>query len=110
MRRRAGVRDPPLNNRQPIPPIAQHSRGRVDPTGARPRFRISAAHSSENGRRSPRGPVNSVGYLRVVFAVDDIDVTLAQLREHGAQLVSDKGVQYDGSIRSATFAVLKVFS
>ena len=37
-------------------------------------------------------------------------MTLAQLREHGAQLVSDKGVQYDGSVRSATFAVLKVLS
>jgi catechol 2,3-dioxygenase-like lactoylglutathione lyase family enzyme len=39
-------------------------------------------------------PVNALGYLRVMFAVDDIDETLAQLREHGAQLVSSDVVQY----------------
>src|SRR5215471_16763561 len=38
-------------------------------------------------------PVNSLGYLRVMFAVDDIDETLARLRKHGAQLVGDV-VQY----------------
>jgi catechol 2,3-dioxygenase-like lactoylglutathione lyase family enzyme len=30
--------------------------------------------------------VNALGYLRVMFAVDDLDDTLARLREHGAQL------------------------
>src|SRR5579872_467648 len=34
-------------------------------------------------------PVNALGYLRVMFAVDDLDDTLARLRKHGAQLVSD---------------------
>src|SRR4029079_11484831 len=34
-------------------------------------------------------PVNALGYLRVMFAVDDIDDTLARLREHGAQLVGE---------------------
>src|SRR5437588_9897762 len=38
-------------------------------------------------------PVNALGYLRVMFAVDDIDETLGRLREHGAQLV-DEVVQY----------------
>ena len=38
-------------------------------------------------------PVNALGYLRVMFAVDDLDDTLARLREHGAQLV-DEVVQY----------------
>src|SRR5918997_1996750 len=33
-------------------------------------------------------PVNALGYLRVMFAVDDIDDTLARLDKHGAQLVS----------------------
>src|SRR5438046_10577516 len=28
-------------------------------------------------------PVNSLGYLRVMFTVDDIDATLARLRTHG---------------------------
>jgi catechol 2,3-dioxygenase-like lactoylglutathione lyase family enzyme len=34
-------------------------------------------------------PVNALGYLRVMFAVDDLDDTLARLRTHGAQLVGD---------------------
>src|SRR5215207_8104425 len=32
-------------------------------------------------------PVNALGYLRVMFAVDDIDETLARLLKHGAELV-----------------------
>ncbi len=44
-------------------------------------------------------PVNALGYLRVMFAVDDIDETLARLREHGAQLVSDEVVQYEETYR-----------
>ncbi len=43
-------------------------------------------------------PVNALGYLRVMFTVDDIDDTLARLREHGAQLVGDV-VQYEQSYR-----------
>jgi catechol 2,3-dioxygenase-like lactoylglutathione lyase family enzyme len=39
-------------------------------------------------------PVNALGYLRVMFAVDDLDQTLARLRKHGAQLVGEV-VQYD---------------
>jgi catechol 2,3-dioxygenase-like lactoylglutathione lyase family enzyme len=39
-------------------------------------------------------PVNALGYLRVMFAVDDIDETLARLRKQGAQLVGDV-VQYE---------------
>src|SRR5438552_4587535 len=44
-------------------------------------------------------PVNSLGYLRVMFAVDDIDETLARLRKHGAELVSSEVVQYEDSYR-----------
>src|SRR5438132_4412447 len=43
-------------------------------------------------------PVNALGYLRVMFAVDDIDETLARLRTHGAQLVGDV-VQYEDVYR-----------
>jgi len=39
-------------------------------------------------------PVNALGYLRVMFAVDDIDETLARLRKCGAQLVGEV-VQYE---------------
>ena len=41
-----------------------------------------------------KAPVNALGYLRVMFAVDDLDDTLARLRKHGAQLVSSEVVQY----------------
>ena len=43
-------------------------------------------------------PVNSLGYLRVMFAVVDLDETLARLRKHGAQLVGEV-VQYEDSYR-----------
>ena len=43
-------------------------------------------------------PVNSLGYLRVMFAVDDIDETLARLRQRGAQLVGEV-VQYEDAYR-----------
>src|ERR687896_726821 len=44
-------------------------------------------------------PVNALGYLRVMFAVDDIDETLARLLKHGAELVSSEVVQYEDSFR-----------
>src|ERR1700741_3780878 len=44
-------------------------------------------------------PVNALGYLRVMFAVDDIDDTLARVGKHGAQLVSSEVVQYQDAYR-----------
>ena len=43
-------------------------------------------------------PVNALGYLRVMFAVDDLDDTLARLRKHGAELV-DEVVRYEDAYR-----------
>jgi catechol 2,3-dioxygenase-like lactoylglutathione lyase family enzyme len=43
-------------------------------------------------------PVNALGYLRVMFTVDDIDETLTRLRKRGAQLVGEV-VQYEDSYR-----------
>jgi catechol 2,3-dioxygenase-like lactoylglutathione lyase family enzyme len=43
-------------------------------------------------------PVNALGYLRVMFTVDDIDETLARLRRRGAQLVGEV-VQYQDTYR-----------
>ena len=43
--------------------------------------------------------MNALGYLRVMFAVDDIDETLARLRKHGAELVSSEVVQYEDAYR-----------
>jgi catechol 2,3-dioxygenase-like lactoylglutathione lyase family enzyme len=46
-----------------------------------------------------RAPVNALGYLRVMFAVDDLDGTLTRLREHGAELVSSEVVRYEDVYR-----------
>jgi predicted enzyme related to lactoylglutathione lyase len=43
-------------------------------------------------------PVNALGYLRVMFTVDDIDKTLAKLQKRGAQLVGEV-VQYEDAYR-----------
>jgi catechol 2,3-dioxygenase-like lactoylglutathione lyase family enzyme len=44
------------------------------------------------------GPVNSLGYLRVMFAVEDIDEMVSRLIKLGAQLVGEM-VQYEDSYR-----------
>ena len=43
-------------------------------------------------------PVNALGYLRVMFTVEEIDDTLARLGKHGAQLVGNV-VQYEDMYR-----------
>jgi len=43
-------------------------------------------------------PVNSLGYLRVMFTVEDIDEMVSRLTKHGAQLVGEV-VQYENSYR-----------
>jgi predicted enzyme related to lactoylglutathione lyase len=43
--------------------------------------------------------VNALGYLRIMFAVDDIDDTLHRLRKHGAELHSSEVVEYQDAYR-----------
>ena len=43
-------------------------------------------------------PVNALGYLRIMFTVEDVDDTLARLRKHGAELVGEL-VQYEDVYR-----------
>jgi catechol 2,3-dioxygenase-like lactoylglutathione lyase family enzyme len=45
-----------------------------------------------------RAPVNALGYLRVMFTVEDIDEMVSRLTKHGAQLVGEV-VQYEDSYR-----------
>ena len=45
-----------------------------------------------------KAPVNSLGYLRAMFTVDDLDDTLVRLRKLGAQLVGEV-VQYQDIYR-----------
>jgi catechol 2,3-dioxygenase-like lactoylglutathione lyase family enzyme len=43
-------------------------------------------------------PVNALGYLRVMFTVEDIDEMVSRLTKHGAQLIGEV-VQYENSYR-----------
>ncbi|NHA04361.1 VOC family protein [Mucilaginibacter sp. HC2] len=43
-------------------------------------------------------PVNALGYLRAMFAVEDIDEVVSRLIRHGAQLVGEV-VQYENSYK-----------
>lgn len=43
-------------------------------------------------------PVNALGYLRVMFTVDDVDDTVARLSKRGATLVGEV-VQYEDAYR-----------
>lgn len=45
-----------------------------------------------------RAPVNALGYLRVMFNVEDIDDTVARLAQRGGELVG-KVVQYENAYR-----------
>jgi len=45
-----------------------------------------------------RAPVNALGYLRVMFTVEDIDDTLVRLRKRGAKLVGEL-VRYEDAYR-----------
>lgn len=46
-----------------------------------------------------RAPVNALGYLRVMFVVDNIDEAVQSVRRHGGELVSTEVVQYEESYR-----------
>jgi catechol 2,3-dioxygenase-like lactoylglutathione lyase family enzyme len=43
-------------------------------------------------------PVNALGYLRVMFTVENVDDTVARLRQHGAEVVGSV-VQYEEAYR-----------
>ena len=50
-------------------------------------------------------PVNALGYLRVMFTVDDIDETLERLRRRGALLVGPKTARLRFAFRMWTTRV-----
>lgn len=50
------------------------------------------------GAEPANPPPNTLGLHRVMFAVDDIDDTVARLRAHGAELLGDV-VQYESVFR-----------
>ena len=54
------------------------------------RLELTQFHTPAAVGPHPRAlPVNALGYRRIMFAVDDLDDTLARLRAHGGELVRD---------------------
>ncbi|GAA1117827.1 VOC family protein [Kribbella jejuensis] len=65
----------------------------------RGRLELAKYHSpAAVGMTPPNPPHNTLGMHRVMFAVDDIDDTIARLRRHGAELLDGVG-EFDGGFR-----------
>ena len=64
----------------------------------RPRLELSRFLTPPAIADHRNAQVNALGYLRVMFAVDDIDETLAKLRKRGAQLAGEV-VRYKDAYR-----------
>ncbi len=63
------------------------------------RVELSRFHSPPAVRVGPQDvPSNALGIRRIMFAVDDIDDTVARLREHGGELL-DEIAQYEDMYR-----------
>ena len=60
---------------------------------------LTKYHNPEANRATPENPPpNTLGLHRVMFAVDDIDDTIARLSAHGAELLGDVA-QYESMFR-----------
>ena len=54
------------------------------------RVELSRFHTPAAVRLEPEdAPSNALGMRRIMFSVDDVDDTVARLREHGAELVGE---------------------
>jgi catechol 2,3-dioxygenase-like lactoylglutathione lyase family enzyme len=54
------------------------------------RVELSKFHTPPAVRAEPKdAPTNALGLRRIMFAVDDVDDTVARLRNHGAELVGE---------------------
>ncbi|TAM93137.1 MAG: VOC family protein [Chitinophagaceae bacterium] len=62
------------------------------------RLEISRFLTPETIADHRTAPVNSLGYLRAMFTVEDIDEMVSRLTKHGARLVGEV-VQYENSYR-----------
>jgi catechol 2,3-dioxygenase-like lactoylglutathione lyase family enzyme len=60
------------------------------------RIELDKFHTPKAVRAEPANePVNTLGIRRIMFAVDDLEETLARLRAHGAELLGEV-VDYEG--------------
>jgi catechol 2,3-dioxygenase-like lactoylglutathione lyase family enzyme len=65
------------------------------------RIELDKFHTPEAIRIGPENaPVNALGIRRIMFAVEKIDVVVARLLAHGAELVGEV-VQYENAYRLA---------
>ncbi|MCC7368267.1 MAG: VOC family protein [Chloroflexi bacterium] len=65
------------------------------------RIELDKFHTPAAIRTGPENaPVNALGIRRIMFAVDDVDDTVARLLAHGAALVGDV-VQHEDTYRLA---------
>ena len=63
------------------------------------RLELASYRRPRAGRTEPKNPpANTLGLHRIMFAVDDIDDTIARLRKHGAEVL-DEVVQYQDVYR-----------
>jgi catechol 2,3-dioxygenase-like lactoylglutathione lyase family enzyme len=62
------------------------------------RLELSRFHTPPAVADHRNAPVNALGYLRIMFAVEDIDDALTRLRRHGAVLVGEVA-QYQDEYR-----------
>ena len=63
------------------------------------RLELTKYHAPAVVRSDPSAPAaNTVGLHRIMFAVDDLDDTLARLREHGGEVLREVA-QYEDSYR-----------
>ena len=57
--------------------------------GSGERLELARYRSPSGPSGEPRAPANTPGIRHLCFAVDDVDATLARLRDRGAELVGD---------------------
>jgi len=62
------------------------------------RLELSKFHTPTATTSEPNAPASTLGFRRIMFAVDDINEILDRLRRHGAQLVGQVE-QYEDSYR-----------
>jgi catechol 2,3-dioxygenase-like lactoylglutathione lyase family enzyme len=63
------------------------------------RIELAMFHAPKAVRSEPEdAPANTLGFRRVMFAVDDVDDVVARLRTHGAELVGEVA-QYEDVYR-----------
>jgi catechol 2,3-dioxygenase-like lactoylglutathione lyase family enzyme len=53
------------------------------------KLELTKFHSPTATTAEPNAPANRLGYRSVMFAVDDVDDTVARLRLHGGELIGE---------------------